>query len=209
MKREEIKAIFADATDEQLKAVMDLNGSDVEKAKSKVTALETELKEKKEAFDKLTSEFEELKTANASGEDWKAKFEALQAENVAKEKQAEADRILAEKTENINKRFEAVLGDKKFNHDAIKADYLKKFGEAIELEENKSLSDEQIFHNLIKDDATAFTGVTAVKLQGGTPQGTLSSKKYSSREEIIAIKDASTRQAEMIAHAHLFPELKV
>ena len=33
MKREEIKAIFADATDEQLKAVMDLNGADVEKAK--------------------------------------------------------------------------------------------------------------------------------------------------------------------------------
>ena len=72
MKREEIKAIFADATDEQLKSVMDLNGADVEKAKSKVTALETELKEKKSDFDKLNSEFEALKTANASGEDWKA-----------------------------------------------------------------------------------------------------------------------------------------
>ena len=31
MKREEIKSIFADATDEQLKTVMDLNGADVEK----------------------------------------------------------------------------------------------------------------------------------------------------------------------------------
>ena len=51
MKREEIKAIFADATDEQLKAVMDLNGADVEKAKSKVTALEVEIKEKKADFD--------------------------------------------------------------------------------------------------------------------------------------------------------------
>src|SRR5574344_2908882 len=80
MKREEIKSMFADATDEQLKAVMDLNGADVEKAKSKVTALETELKEKKADFDKLNTEFEALKTANASGEDWKAKFEALQAE---------------------------------------------------------------------------------------------------------------------------------
>ena len=86
MKREEIKSIFADATDEQLKAVMDLNGADVEKVKSKVTALETELKEKKSDFDKLNTEFEALKTANASGEDWKAKFEALQAENIAKEK---------------------------------------------------------------------------------------------------------------------------
>ena len=31
--------------------------------------------------------------------------------------------------------------------------------------------DVDIFHALTKDDATAFTGVTAVKLAGGTPQG--------------------------------------
>ena len=171
MKREEVKAIFADATDEQLKAVMDLNGADVEKAKSKVTALETELKEKKEAIDNFNKEIEELKTANASGEDWKAKFEALQAENVAKEKQAEADRILAEKNADIEKRFAECVGDKKFSHDAIKADYLKKFADALESEEYKGKGDVDIFHALTKDDATAFTGVTAVKLQGGTPQG--------------------------------------
>ena len=209
MKREEIKAIFADATDEQLKAVMDLNGADVEKIKSKVTALEAELKEEKADKEKLNTEFEALKTSNASGEDWKAKFEALQAENVAKEKQAEADRILAEKTENTNKRFEAVLGDKKFNHDAIRTDYLKKFGEAIELEENKSKSDADIFHELTKDDASAFVGVTAIKLAGGKTIGIGGASKYSTREEINGIKDPSTRQAEMLAHAHLFPELKV
>ena len=112
-----------------------------------------------------------MKSSNASAEEYKTKYEALVADNEAKAKQAEADRILAEKTENINKRFEAVVGEKKFSHNAIKADYLKKFGEALELEENKSLSDEQVFHNLVKDDATAFTGVTAVKLAGGTPQG--------------------------------------
>lgn len=197
MKREEIKSIFADATDEQLKAVMDLNGADVEKVKSKVTALETELKEKKADFDKLNTEFEALKTANASGEDWKAKFEALQAENVAKEKQAEADRILAEKTENINKRFDAVVGEKKFSHNAIKADYLKKFGEALELEENKSLSDEQVFHNLIKDDKNAFEGVTAVKLAGGRPTGT--GNGYSSVKEIMSSDMTREQKRQAIA----------
>ena len=110
---------------------------------------------------------------------------------------------MAEKTENINKRFEAVVGEKTFSHNAIKADYLKKFGEAIEIEDNKSLSDEQIFHNLIKDDATAFTGVTAVKLAGGRPSGT----SGKTRDEIMAIKDGNTRRAEMLANAHLFPEL--
>ena len=176
---------------------------ETEADKAKREKLETELKEKKESLDNLSKEFEDLKSSNASAEEYKTKYEALVADNEAKAKQAEADRILAEETENINKRFEAVVGEKKFSHNAIKADYLKKFGEAIELEENKSLSDEQVFHNLIKDDATAFTGVTAVKLAGGRPSGT----SGKTREEIMAIKDGNTRRAEMLANAHLFPEL--
>ena len=176
---------------------------EIEADKAKREKLETELKEKKESLDNLSKEFEDLKSSNASAEEYKTKYEALVADNEAKAKQAEADRILAEKTENINKRFDAVVGEKKFSHNAIKADYLKKFGEALELEENKSLSDEQVFHNLIKDDANAFTGVTAVKLQGGRPSGT----SGKTREEIMAIKDGSTRRAEMLANAHLFPEL--
>lgn len=47
MKRDEIKAIFAEATDEQLDKVMSMNGSDIEKYKGKATALEAELSEKK------------------------------------------------------------------------------------------------------------------------------------------------------------------
>ena len=176
---------------------------EIEANKAKREKLETELKEKKESLDNLSKEFEDLKSSNASAEEYKTKYEALVADNEAKAKQAEADRILAEKTENINKRFDAVVGEKKFSHNAIKADYLKKFGEAIELEENKSLSDEQVFHNLIKDDATAFTGVTAVKLAGGRPSGT----SGKTRDEIMAIKDGNTRRAEMLANAHLFPEL--
>ena len=176
---------------------------EIEADKAKREKLVTELKEKKESLDNLSKEFEDLKSSNASAEEYKTKYEALVADNEAKAKQAEADRILAEKTENINKRFEAVVGEKKFSHNAIKADYLKKFGEALELEENKSLSDEQVFHNLIKDDATAFTGVTAVKLAGGRPSGT----SGKTRDEIMAIKDGNTRRAEMLANAHLFPEL--
>ena len=171
MKREEIKSIFPEATDEQLKSIMDLNGADVEKAKSKVTSLENELKEKKADFDKLNGELEALKASNASGEEWKTKYEAIVAENEAKAKQAEADRILKEKQENVLNRFNAVVGDKKFSHDAVKADYLKKFGEALENKDFEGKSDADVFHALTKDDASAFVGVTTVKLAGGTPQG--------------------------------------
>ena len=175
---------------------------EIEADKAKREKLETELKESKESLDNLSKEFEDLKANNASAEEYKSKYEAVIAENEAKAKQAEADRILAEKTENINKRFDAVVGEKKFSHNAIKADYLKKFGEAIELEDNKSLSDEQIFHNLIKDDATAFTGVTAVKLQGGTPQG--NGTKYTSKADIMAIKDRTERRNAIAQNLELF-----
>lgn len=172
MKREEIKAIFSDATDEQLKAVLDLNGADIEKAKGKATALEAELKEKKDALDSLTNELNTLKDSNASAEDWKTKFEALQADNLAKEKQAEADRIFKEKQDNIANRFNTVLGDKQFTHDAIRDSYLKRFGDALDSKDYEGKSDADIFHDLTKDDAAAFKGVQVVQLKGGNTQPT-------------------------------------
>lgn len=202
MKREEIKAIFPDATDEQLKAVMDLNGSDAEKSKKKIESLEAELKESKDSYGKLNEDFEELKSTNASGEEWKKKFEALQAENEAKEKKAEADRILAEKNADIEKRFADCVGEKKFSHDAIRLSYLNKFREAIDSDEYKGKGDVDIFHALTKDDATAFEGTTIVKLAGGNPQG--GGKKYSSKSEIMAIKDRTERRNAIAQNLNLF-----
>lgn len=197
MKREEIKNIFPEATDEQLKAVMDLNGGEVEKNKK----LEAELKAKNEQFETLNKEFETLKSANADGEEWKAKFEALQAENAAKEKQAEADRILKEKNESINKRFETARGEKIFSHDAIKEAYLKKFGEALESEDYKGKSDIEVFHELTKDDDSAFKGAAIVKLAGGKPS---SGKAYNSKADIMAIKDRDERRAAIADNLNLF-----
>ena len=202
MKREELKQI-AELTDEQIDKIMSINGADVERVKAKVTALEADLKEAKAANDKINTEFEALKSSNAGAEEYKSKYEALVAENEAKAKQAEADRILAEKTESINKRFEAVLGDKKFNHDAIRESYLKKFGDALESKEYEGQSDADILHALTKDDATAFTGVTAVKLQGGRPQG-VGGKQYATKAEIMAIKNYDERVEAISNNKHLF-----
>lgn len=171
MKREEIKAIFADATDEQLKAVLDLNGADVEKVKGKVTALEAELNEKKEAFNNLTNEFNALKENNATAEEYKTKLENLQKEIKEKEDKAEADRLAKEKAEGIASRFNVVVGEKKFSHEAIKADYLRKFSEALENKDFEGKSDTDIFHELTKDDGAAFEGVRAFHLEGGANKG--------------------------------------
>ena len=203
MKREELKQI-AELTDEQLDKIMDINGADVEKVKAKVTALEAELKEAKATTDKINAEYEALKSSNAGAEEYKSKYEALVAENEAKAKQAEAERIAKEKAEGLDRRFDAVVGEKSFQHEAIRADYRRKFENALADKENEGKSDADIFHALTKDDATAFKGVTAVRLAGGKPTG---SGKYSSRDEIMSIRDGATRRAEMLANPQFFPEL--
>lgn len=96
---------------------------EIEADKVKKEKLENELKESKESLDTVNKEFEALKSSNAGAEEYKSKYEALVAENDAKAKKAEADRILAEKNADIEKRFAECVGDKKFNHEAIKADY--------------------------------------------------------------------------------------
>ena len=175
MKREDIKAIFAEATDEQLKKVMDLNGADVEKLKGKVTVLEAENTEKKSAFDKLKDEFEALKSSNAAAEDYKTKFETLKADIDQKEEAAKEARKKAEREADILNRYEAAAVDKdgnplKWRHDAIKADYLKKFGEAVADKTNTGKSDADILHELIKDDANAVSvPQPVVKLKGANP----------------------------------------
>ena len=109
---------------------------------------------------------------NANGnEEVKKELEALKAKIDADAKQAEADRISREKAESEERLFNEAVGEKKFSHDAVKSHYFNLFRQDLAKEENKGKSAVDILHNLTKDDATAFTGVTAVKLQGGTPQG--------------------------------------
>lgn len=184
-------------------------GREVELEKAKREKLENDLKESKSRFDELSTEFEKLKTDNADGAEWKSRFEALQAENEAKEKQAEADRILAEKNTRNHEYFDNALKaigktsddwNGKFTADG----YYNEFVKAIESEENAGKAHKDILHDLVKNDQNAFKGVTVARLAGGTPQG---NGKYKSRDEIMAIKDKSTRLNEMVANPQYFPEL--
>lgn len=123
--------------------------------------------DKKSLEDKIT----ELSEKAGSAEDYKSQLENLQLEIAEKEQKAEADRVAKEKAADIENRFGAAVGEKKFSHDAVRADYLKKFGEALDSEEYKGKSDADIFHLLTKDDSAAFENVTAFRLEGGTNKG--------------------------------------
>lgn len=172
MKREDVKAIFAEATDEQLNKIMGLHGADVEKYKGKVTVLEAENAEKKTAFDNLNAEFEKLKESNASAEDYKAKFEQLQNDIAEKEKTAKEEKEKAEREANILNRYNAVAVGKdgkplEWSHEAIKADYLHKFSEALSDKGNEGKSDADIFKMLTENDGAAFKVPSAQTVYGG------------------------------------------
>ena len=201
--KEILTQLFGDAvTDDAMKQFnAELGKKFVAKAdfNAKVEEVKTLKGEKKTLEDEVTRLNE-----NANGnEDVKKELEALKAKIDADAKQAEADRISREKAESDERLFNEAEGEKKFSHDAIKSHYFNLFRQDLAKEENKGKSAVDILHNLTKDDKNAFEGVTAVKLAGGRPSGT----SGKTRDEIMAIKDGNTRRAEMLANAHLFPEL--
>ena len=201
--KEILTQLFGDAvTDDAMKQFnAELGKKFVAKAdfNAKVEEVKTLKSEKKTLEDEVTR----LNENANSNEDVKKELEALKAKIDADAKQAEAERISREKAESDERLFNEAVGEKKFSHDAIKSHYFNLFRQDLAKEENKGKSAVDILHNLTKDDATAFTGVTAVKLAGGRPSGT----SGKTRDEIMAIKDGNTRRAEMLANAHLFPEL--
>ena len=169
--KEILTQLFGDAvTDDAMKQFnAELGKKFVAKAdfNAKVEEVKT-LKGEKKTLEDEVSKLNE----NANGnEDVKKELEALKAKIDADAKQAEADRISREKAESDERLFNEAVGEKKFSHDAVKSHYFNLFRQDLAKEENKGKSAVDILHNLTKDDATAFTGVTAVKLQGGTPQG--------------------------------------
>lgn len=147
-------------------------GKEIAAEKTKREELEAKLSESNGSLAKITEELNTLKETNADANEWKTKFENLTQEIAEKDAQAAAEKEAKEKADNIANRFKAVLGEKEFSHSAIEADYLKKFGEALDVAENQGKSDADIFHALTKDDGTAFKGVSAVKVEGNQIKNT-------------------------------------
>ncbi len=130
-----------------------------------------DIKKLKSDKENLEGKIQSLEESAEGSEDFKKKYEELKNEIEEKNKQDEANRLAKEKADGIANRFAAVLGDKKFSHEAIKADYLRKFGEALDSKDYQGKSDKEILAELTKDDGAAFEGVNVFKLEGGADNG--------------------------------------
>lgn len=142
--------------------------------KDKLIKANNDLKAANETIKTMTGQLQTLKDNNATAEDWKKKFEDLQKDNAEKERLAGEAKAKAEKEAAILARYNAACVGKdgkplEWAHEAIKADYLRRFTEALEDKNNAGKSDADIFYALTKDDASAFKGVQVANIVGGNP----------------------------------------
>lgn len=156
-------------------------------AKADFNAKGEEIKTLKAEKQSLENEIAKLNETAKGGEDVKAELEALKAQIERDKKQAEADRIMKEKNESIEKRFNECVGDKQFNHEAIRAEYLKKFGEALENKDFEGKGDSDIFKELTQNDGSAFKGVVQIPLAGGTPRSTGTTDNESKARAVMGL----------------------
>ena len=151
MKREDIKKIFPDATEEQLKGLLDINTADIGKAKGELEAVKADLEKANGTLKEYETTIADMKKSAEGNEDFKKKFEELE-QRIADEKAA-AERKAKEEAEEAeySNRFKTVVGEQKWR-DALteKAAYAE-FKTALQDETNKGKGDKDILAALTQD----------------------------------------------------------
>ena len=120
MKRTDITAIFPDATDEQIKAMMDLNGSDVNREKGKTEEAKRQLAEAlsaKEELEQSLPDRETLEKATRRAADLEAELNGVRAaeklrvlrEAIAGETGVPASLLTGETEDDCKAQAEAIL----------------------------------------------------------------------------------------------------
>lgn len=151
MKREDIKKIFPDATEEQLKGLLDINTADIGKAKGEFEAVKTELEKANGTLKEYETTIAELKKSAEGNEDFKKKFEELE-QRIADEK-AEAEKKAKEEAEEAeySNRFKTVVGEQKWRDALTEKAVYAEFKTALQDEANKGKGDKDILAALTQD----------------------------------------------------------
>lgn len=151
MKREDIKKFFPDATEEQLKGLLDINTADIGKAKGELETVKANLEKANGTLKEYETTIADLKKSAECNEDFKKKFEELEQriadEKAEAEKKAKAE---AEEAEYSN-RFKTVVGEQKWRDELTEKAVYAEFKTALQDEANKGKGDKDILETLTKD----------------------------------------------------------
>ena len=159
MTRDELRGIVDGISDEQLKKILDINSSDIGKAKSGVEELKAQLETANSCTAEMEEEISRLKSSQCEADEMKVKIEELQ--KVIDEKN-EAEREKNARAE-INRRFEAAVNGATFVNDFTRNGMLEQFKAAVCDEKNIGKSDDEIYGELILGKDNIFVP------EGGIP----------------------------------------
>jgi chromosome segregation ATPase len=151
MKREQVKNIIPDITDEQLNKLLNIHSEGIGKAKGEFDKVKGDLDKANEDIEKYQSRIAELEEAVNNGDDFKKKFEDLKKE--IEDEKAEAKRKAEEEAaENaLAERFKTVVGENKWRDELTGEAVYSKFKAALADEANKGKGDKDILDALTKD----------------------------------------------------------
>lgn len=151
MKREDIKKIFPDATEEQLKGLLDINTADIGKAKGELETVRADLEKANGTLREYETTIADMKKSAEGNEDFKKKFEDLEQriadEKAAAEKKAKEE---AEEAEYSN-RFKTVVGEQKWRDALTEKAVYAEFKTALQDEANKGKGDKDVLAALTQD----------------------------------------------------------
>lgn len=151
MKREDIKKIFPDATEEQLKGLLDINTADIGKAKGELETVKANLEKANGTLREYETTIADMKKSAEGNEDFKKKFEELE-QRIADEK-AEAEKKAKEEAEEAEyaNRFKTVVGEQKWRDALTEKAVYAEFKTALQDEANKGKGDKDILAALTQD----------------------------------------------------------
>ena len=151
MKREDIKKFFPDATEEQLKGLLDINTADSGKAKGELEAVKADLEKANGTLREYETTIADMKKSAEGNEDFKKKFEELE-QRIADEK-AEAEKKAKEEAEEAeySNRFKTVVGEQKWRDELTEKAVYAEFKTALQDEANKGKGDKDILAALTQD----------------------------------------------------------
>lgn len=151
MKREDIKKFFPDATEEQLKGLLDINTADIGRAKADLETVRADLEKANGALREYETTIADMKKSAEGNEDFKKKFEDLE-QRIADEK-AEAEKKAKEEAEEAeySNRFKTVVGEQKWRDALTEKAVYAEFKTALQDEANKGKGDKDILAALTQD----------------------------------------------------------
>lgn len=169
MKREEVRELIPDISEDVLGKLLDMNSRDIGKAKGDSDKYKDEIASLKQQIADKDTAIAEMEKAKGDAEKIQAeldKYKQAEEDRKAAEKAAEEDRILTE-------AVTSAIGDKEFVNDMTKNGYIAEVKKALADPANKGKGAAEIFESLTKDVEGIFknpqqTKVTVPSANGGS-----------------------------------------